>query len=371
MDQITHEAKVAITLAALAYTSTGESGEVIKEGLNEALGHLDSPGPSEKLPTGHDWNIVWGPMVSLEQDMSFIVQFKETSTYAFVIRGTAQYIIDAIQNFELTLMAPEPDDKWFPENSQALVSEGAYYGVKKELCLSSQIKVDHNKTALQFLREVKQHKSLDKLLVTGHSQGGTDTTLAAVALHNELNTDPDAPTEVIPYGFAGLSAGNTEFATLYEKLFPEKTRFYNTYDLAWRPWQENTLSGMINAYEENGTYPGFLEKLILKHFEKKVRSSHFRQPETGFPLEGKLYDDASYNTQAGAQHNHIYYMKLMGIDVEEVFKVYRKGIFAEPWHPPKKPIVKPSRSIFQILKSLIKFLFGSNPRYKGEKPSCK
>lgn len=371
MDRITKEAQVAITLAALAYTNTGEPGDKIKEGLNEALGHKDSPGPSEKLPTGRDWNIVWGPMVSREQDMSYIVQFQDSSTYAFVIRGTAQYIIDAIQNFELTLVAPKQEDHWFPEGSKALVSEGAYYGVKKELCLPSLVEGDNKQSALQFLKATKRNRSLDKLIVTGHSQGGTDTTLAAVALHAELNTNPNEPTAVVPYGFAGLTAGNIEFSKLYQNLFPEKTRFFNTYDLAWRPWQEDTLLGMINVYEEKNTYPGLFEKWILRHYAKQVKSSHFKQPDTGFPLNGALYDDASYNTQAGAQHNHIYYMKLMNIDVEEVFKVYKKGIFSDPWHAPTKRIDKTRRSIWQTLKSLWKFLFGANPRYKGEIPSCK
>lgn len=371
MDEITPEAKVAATLAALAYTNTGKSGEKIKEGLNEALGHGSNIGPSEKLPTGTDWNIVWGPMVSEQQDMSFIVQFKKTSTYAFVIRGTAQYIVDAVQNFELTLVRPAKNDGWFPENSKAMVSEGAYYGVKKELCLPSLVRGDDEKTALQFLKERKQENDLDKLIVTGHSQGGTDTTLAAVALNAELNTnDQDSLTQIAPYGFAGLSAGNGDFAKLYEKLFPEKTRFYNINDLAWRPWQEDTLSGIIDAYQDKDTYPILLEKWIFKHYAKLVKSSDFKQPDTGFCLKSILYNDASYNAQAGAQHNHIYYMKLMGIDVEEVFKVYQGGIFSTQWHAPPTPLGKSKANLFQFLKRLWLFLFGRNPRYNGETPSC-
>ncbi len=369
MDQITEEAKVAITLAALAYTSTGESGENIKQGLQQALGHGDpsKPDPSGVLPTQKNWNIVWGPMVSRQQDMSFIVHLQNTNTYAFVIRGTAQYLLDALQNFELTLVAPAKEDGWFPEGSKVMVSEGAYYGVKKELCLPSLVSGDDHQTALQFLKKVKP----EKLLVTGHSQGGTDTTLAAVALHSELNTDPNSPTEVVPYGFAGLSAGNTEFATYYERLFKEKTRFFNIYDLAWRPWQVDTLLGMINVYQKKGTRPGWLEKQIFLRFAKRVKDSHFQQPATGFPLPGELYNGTPYNGQAGAQHNHIYYMKLMQIDVESVFKVYQDGIFSEPWNPPPTLAKKPKSSIFQFLKSLWKFLLGYNPRYNGDKPSCK
>lgn len=371
MDEITTEAKVAVTLAALAYTNTGNSGEKIKEGLNEALGHGNNPGPSEKLPTGTDWNIVWGPMVSEQQDMSFIVRFKETSTYAFVIRGTAQYIVDALQNFKLTLVRPDKHDGWFPDNSQAMVSEGAYYGVKKELCLASLVKGDDKKTALQFLKERKQKKDLEKLIVTGHSQGGTDTTLAAIALNAELNTNKQDPLiQIAPYGFAGLSAGNAEFAERYEKLFPEKTRFYNINDLAWRPWQEETLLGIIDAYKAKHTRPNKLEQWIFRHYAKLVRSSNFQQPNTGFSLKSILYDDASFNDQAGAQHNHIYYMKLMGIDVEEVFKVYRGGIFSTLWHAPPTPLSKSKFNLFKFLKRLWLFLFGRNPRYNGETPSC-
>ena len=289
-----------------------------------------------------------------------------------MIRGTAKNFFDAIQNLEVDLIPIDPTWVSGENASGIMVSKGASNGVKKELCLPSTLDEDQVNgqptTALQYLRSVRP----GRLLVTGHSQGGTDTQLAAVALHALLEG-----TEVVPYGFAGLSAGNDAFATYYEKLFAgRETRFFNTLDLAWRPWQVDTLVEIRHLYHKSDNYdppkPTLLEKFILQLAINKVKNANYRQPQQGVALPGKLYIETKFYLEAGAQHNHLYYLDLMGVNVETLTREYPFGVFAQPWSRPPTPAptqrvkIPFSRRLIQFLK----FLLGIRKSVDEKIPTC-
>ena len=75
------EARNAVTLAVLAYTNSGDTAFQIRHALEEVLGQEGTPGPwIHELPTGQNWKIVWGPMISTTQDMSFVVHDVQNDT---------------------------------------------------------------------------------------------------------------------------------------------------------------------------------------------------------------------------------------------------------------------------------------------------
>ena len=315
------EARVAITLSTASYLAPHSSPEEQRSLMNQSL---RIPG----LPTGDDWDIVWGPATH-DSNLSYIARGPAVAGgrsgahhYAYVVRGTLlepknmlEDALDTLGLFELPWGA-------FPG---AKISEGMKLGWR----YLSEAR-DGDSTAVEFLRRIEPGS---QLLVTGHSLGGTLASGMALYFYSELHPH----VKVTPITFAAMSVGNRMFADIYgEKL--GGIRYYNCHDIVPMGWQRDHLVNIEKLFIHDlaPSCADHLPCVALAKLLVEIAGHRYFQPPGGVRLESKLYDQGDgsfvhFLSEAGAQHKANLYMWMLGLPLEAIRQLSPEN---PPWSPP-------------------------------------
>jgi triacylglycerol lipase len=150
------------------------------------------------------------------------------------------------------------------------------------------------------------------VFVTGHSLGGALTTVLAPWLVDQLSQSNGKNT-VIPYTYAAPTAGNATFANFYTGLFKSSYRYHNTIDIVPKAWAE--LLSIKSLYSSPGpTCPWELKDTIdlALDWAKAAKVSYSQPNGAGESLPGVPSPTSDFFAQALDQHDHNYYLKLLG-----------------------------------------------------------
>ncbi|MEM8792978.1 MAG: lipase family protein [Pseudomonadota bacterium] len=304
-------AQQMMTLASIAYTyGPGKSATPRAEDIAHNLAH-------KQYSTKGVWDLVWGPGYSdYDDNMMFVVRQKGTGTYAVAIRGTE----------------PSSIKSWLEDVPTGMSDYATYTG---ETTLVS----DKFAEAIQHLEQTAKDPGGQgfeaffdgicarpdpvTLYVTGHSQGAGLAPIMAAWLHAKRGKWP-APVQVISYGFAPPTSGDTEFAGWVDRTFP---CFYvaNPHDIV--PFAYNRLGDIIPQAVPT-TVPQWVKidgidvdlhalidgsniamKAIADLHMTRWQQAGTAHPVTGIP-DPKKGDD--YLAQVGFQHSHDTYLELIG-----------------------------------------------------------
>ena len=315
------EAQVAITLASIAYLRGNTQSETFTK-MAKALQQSD-------LPTQGQWGLVWGP-VTYESDLMYIVQGPQTQygrKYAVVIRGTIWTPTSILQDLELSLENLPWNDPNAPSGTK--ISHGIVKAFNRLLTMSQKAPGGGQETALQFLQ---RQKGRNEIIVTGHSLGGCLASVVPLWLKTELSSKGDV---IRPYTFAGQTAGNQDFANYFASTFKNPIRFYNQLDIVPRLWNYDTMESIKQLYPNGPKCDWFYTGLV--DAAQLAAGHNFFQPSNGTSLPGKVYDENGwfpFADEIEAQHDHIYYMYLMGIPLKVIQgSPFQPGLGAGWWPP--------------------------------------
>jgi hypothetical protein len=239
------EQRAAVELAAIAYTDEVHS---------ESRAH-DIAKALQLIPTAANgpWTLVWGPG-EVEGILGYVARANDGTTYALAFRGSLAELAahEILDNWVLNAQTFRQVPWMYPHGSDVKVSAGMNQALAYVTMLTDPATSKH---LLDYLRSIiAQHGSL-RLLVTGHSLGGALTQLASAWLYNQLvQTDKHPNVHITPLTFAAPSTGNQQFATLYERAFPDNYALVNTLDIVPLAW--HNLDGIQHLYPRPGQTAG-------------------------------------------------------------------------------------------------------------------
>ncbi len=321
------DALIAVTLSAVTYVGSGSPPAEQRQAMNDAL-RIDG------LPTGDDWKVVWGPATH-GGNLAYIARgpdFEDRPQYAYAIRGTGsspedmlEDALDTIGLFRLPWSSPTGD---------ARISEGAKLGWR-ELSRAT----DDGVTALEFFHGVETGS---RILVTGHSLGGTLAKVMALYFRDELSTR----LSIQPITFAAMTVGDRRFADIFTDYFGGDGRYYNCLDIVPMGFQRDELAKIRQLFKSD------LAPKCSEHFAcgalvkllEEVAGHHYFHTPGGVRLEAKAWDEGSDSFQhfldeAYRQHQIEHYLWLMGLPLKAIRAIEPKN---PPWSPPTLPCECPS-----------------------------
>ena len=179
-----------------------------------------------------------------EGNLMFVTYNKSTNQYAIAVRGTYPYfglalLVDLYEDLDVSHPLP-----WqYPPAPGALVAGGTIDGLNDLIRFTSHGLAFHNFVDSQIA------PSGADIFVTGHSLGGALTTVLAPWLVYRLSQS-NAKNMVMPYSYAGPTAGNAAFASFYTGLFKSSYRYYNTIDIVPKAWAD--LLSIKSLYSSPG-----------------------------------------------------------------------------------------------------------------------
>jgi triacylglycerol lipase len=308
------EAQVAATLSALAYLGAGQTPERQLELISGLLAE-------DRLPTRKAWQVVWGP-AELGGDLAFIAAGPDQAQ-AVVIRGTiVENLFDLVQDSEVgtqvALPFPAPD---FPA---ARISLGASLAWRNLSSMTAGVGSSIGSTMLQFL---KQLPAGSRLLVTGHSLGGQMASVVAAWLDSALQA---GSTALVPITFAAPTAGDDQFATHFDAIFGEATRYYSDLDVVPLLWTRAGLDQIREMYAGGPRCEaGCL--LAVDAARERIGDLVYQQPSKAARLESRLYGTSGagqFEQEVLDQHRPLLYMFLLGIPPAAI------QLIDPSWQPP-------------------------------------
>lgn len=320
---ITDLDRVAITLSTIAYLGVDAShGERFKM-MAKAL-------QNKALPTKQQWGLVWGPHEK-DQFLMYIAQGPRTQfgrNYALVIRGTVESAWNIFVDLDTPGVSSIP---WpAPEMPGGKLAWGVVDTWKK---LKDLHQGPNKQTVVDFLRGVDAGSAV---MVTGHSLGGQMASALASWLRAELNI-PKKQVGVTPITFAGPTAGNKEFASPYEKVFPTGKRYYNDFDIVPKLWNHDDLASIRDLYPGSGAPKCDFENGCREAVDlaQAWAGRVYEQTGGGAKLTSKLYGESGkwfpFEDEVLAQHSSLLYMWLMGIPTSAIQSLFPQ----ENWKPPQ------------------------------------
>ncbi|MDH4474138.1 MAG: hypothetical protein QE487_16145 [Fluviicola sp.] len=271
-----------------------------------------------------DWTLVWEPIDAVNGNYAFIAQ--NGNQYMIAIRGS-------ILNFSIGSF-----DNWFREDfnvftqvqweypydpvTKPMISAGSAYGLHN---MSQLLGRENKGTLLNFIRQLP---STAAITVTGHSLGGGLAPVYALYLNSQLQRSGIRLQPISVVTFAGPTTGNAAFAALFNATFKGRARLYvDVIDIV--PFAANNIGGIAKLFSGKHRYapkaPIELEALfLLANDQMKKAEKEYNSYYT--PLAGTiLLNTAKYEfpndhilpitawaTQAGDQHSHDNYLKLVG-----------------------------------------------------------
>ncbi|HEX8775146.1 MAG TPA: lipase family protein [Pyrinomonadaceae bacterium] len=256
--------------------------------------------------TGGEWRLVWGP-VETTGNLMYVVQRNQDNLYAVVIRGTVLSfslgtLVDLYEDLDVGTQV-----QWtYPYMTGALVANGTLHGLNVLTTMDS-----NNLSLLEYLASIPTG---GWLFVTGHSLGGCLATVLAPWLQYQLSTiNPQL--SVVTNTFAAPSAGNQAFADWYtnQALRGRSWRYYNSIDIIPRLW--SNVPGIKDLFPSPGKSCPFgmrgVIDLINGWLVDLDEVSYVQPNGAGNPLAGTA-TPAGWLTEAGHQHDHNYYLTLLG-----------------------------------------------------------
>ena len=259
--------------------------------------------------TNGNWALAWGPAVTAidKGNLMFVSYNGSTNQYAIAIRGTYPYfglslLVDLYQDLDVS----HPHPWQYPNVDGALVAGGTIDGLNDLVVMTS------DGVAFRTFVESKIAPSGADIFVTGHSLGGALTTVLGPWLVYEL-AQINAKNAVMPYTFAGPTAGNTEFANFYTGLFTNSYRYYNAIDIVPKAWAD--LVGIKSLYSSPG--PGCPWELkdtidLTLDWLNAIKVNYTQPNGAGESLPGMPSPASDFFAEALDQHDHNYYLKLLG-----------------------------------------------------------
>jgi hypothetical protein len=289
------DAQVMMTLAAIAYAPAKDIGSYL----------LPTTNPSNA--TNGAWALVWGPAVTTIDagNLMFVTYNKATNQYAIAIRGTYPYfglalLIDLYEDLDVGHPLP-----WqYPPVPGALVAGGTLDG------LNDLIRFTSNGVAFHTFVDSQIAPSGADIFVTGHSLGGALVTVLAPWLVDRL-AQSNARNTVIPYTYAGPTAGNVAFAAFYTGLFKNSYRYCNAIDIVPKAWAD--LLSIKSLYSSpEPACPWELKGTIdlISDWLNGIKMS-YQQPDGAVSLPGVPSPASDFFAEALDQHDHNYYLKLL------------------------------------------------------------
>jgi hypothetical protein len=197
------------------------------------------------------WSLAWQATESIEGNLAYIA-YNGSSQYVVAIRGslldfTLGAFYDWFQQdfdvFEQVTWQFPPPSAGAAEYSK--ISQGASDGLQHltELVDSSGVSM------LDFLLS-QAIPSGASIGVVGHSLGGNLSTVFAPWLYYQITTVAKrSPPSLFPvFTFAAPTAGNVQFATAFDNLFPNSWRYFNALDLVPMASVPLTILGIALLY---------------------------------------------------------------------------------------------------------------------------
>jgi hypothetical protein len=171
------------------------------------------------------WKLVWHP-ARANSNHAFVAT--DGHQWAVAFRGSLMDIsweaLDNWINQDLNILTQV---KWpYSSNPDARISQGAHNAFQNLLALKDTVAGNN---LLSFLKENVPAGS--RLLLTGHSLGGSLASVFASYLHQEMGNQRP---EILLTSFAAPAFANKEFVVEFDKLFPRAVRVESRGDLVTR-----------------------------------------------------------------------------------------------------------------------------------------
>lgn len=285
--------RTMINLAALSYDDLGSIPNAVQQ-----LG----------------WQVVWGPAELVSWlDVSFSLAYvcrraQPYNEYTVVIRGTNMMSWDSWEKEDFAIGTTRPFNELAPHApANALVSHGTFRGITDLLSLRDPQK---KTSIIDFLSLANP----SVLYVTGHSLGGT-LSPPLFAYLNDVLYGGNYVSNMALWTFAGLTAGDVNFNTYFNRLFnPEFAwRLHNTLDIAPLCWW--SLPGIQNIYQAHGLNWGWPEDDLIEDLFARAQGKNYAQPVGDQALPGtfdtNIIDEYLWTAQAMHQHHSSTYQTLV------------------------------------------------------------
>ncbi len=311
-------AQVMITLASLCYE---HSSDIAKN-----LARTD-------LAPGGEWELVWGPAVK-GSNLAYVVQKKGVLEYAVAIRGTIGSLESILEDAESFHQEPLP---WLPA-SEARIAKGMVHGWQRLTTATSPAAAPaEGQTIGEYLSSISSSATV---YVTGHSQGGALTTVLASWL---ADTYPGF--QIIPYTFAGETAGDPAFAAHFNDRFLGRPggRYFHHLDVVPKGFVIAELETISTLYGPEppgvqGPYliEGAVDAVIVALQDLGVVyeqcGNPVRLPDTLVPVNDVHFYNrpARFAEEVSVQHSSFTYQALLGAPLTP-------GQPADPWPPESIP----------------------------------
>ncbi len=312
-----------MTLAALSYQAEnpllGETvahhADRIRDAITQQLAHPD-------YATQGQWDVVWGPGLSLDQsNMLYVAKKKNAAVYAVSIRGTDPlFIRDWVEDLRVIGLVHFPFTKG--GDPTVKVAGGALVGLTTLIGLTDQTTYAAPNPAAgtkleDFLRTMAfQTPAGIEVHVTGHSLGGclASEVAAWLAFQAPQWQQIPGPVKIRAFTFAAPSAGNSKFANYCNQLFPDSYRVFDTLDVVPNAWA--TLETIKTYYQPVPLCPVAL-KLAIDADNLIVKPMGYTQAFIAVDLQGVVINPAAgdplqaFMAQILSQHDSNNYLTLL------------------------------------------------------------
>jgi triacylglycerol lipase len=292
----------AMSLAAITYLSESDPSQQ-KSQISAALLALPAA-------AGGPWTLEWGP-ANNAGNLVFVALNSSKDVYAVAVRGTVEvdvtgFFTNILEDLDALSLVP-----WlYPQTvTGAQIASGTNIALAQVIAMTDPVT---DLGLLDYLRSVISGSDA-QIIVTGHSLGGTLTSVVAPWIADQLPKAGNTGTvAVTPYTYAAPSAGNQAFVDYYTKLFPNSYRGVNTYDLAPMAWNE--LASIQAMYTSPGQLLWDYSKVLYALVESAkltVGQSYAQtnQQAGTDSFQGPAIGKLSFAAEAMTQHDHNVYLQ--------------------------------------------------------------
>jgi hypothetical protein len=259
--------QIMLSFAYLAYTGENLAGIPSPDstiGTDLATSMSSSANPPIP-PIAGQWSLTWGPVSYtvpgsyFQDNMMYVAKLNGNSTpvqYVVAVRGTvgAAPLDWLMDDFDIFRMMPWPLGSP-PSTTGPQIAESTSIALTT---LLSMVDPNLKQTLLEFLNSemTASGVSVASVCFTGHSLGATlASSLALYARQNQTAWDPNSIAVVTTANFAGPTAGNADFASLFDQVFDSSSSttnadcVRNSLDVAPLAWNGTTLGQVENIYK--------------------------------------------------------------------------------------------------------------------------
>ncbi len=311
-------ARVMITLASLCYEHSPDIARNLAR--------------TDLAPKG-EWELAWGPGLK-GSNLAYIVKKKGTGDYAIAVRGTIVSLDSILEDAESFLQEPLP---WKPDGEARIARGMVHCWQHLTTATSPAAAPGAGQTIDEYLASIPSGATV---YVTGHSQGGTVSTVVACWIKD---THPGF--QVIPMTFAGETAGDPAFAAYFNDRFLGRPggRYYHHLDIVPKGFVVAELETIPTLYAPEP--PGIKGTFVLEDLVEgiidalKGMGAVYEQcgnpvqlSDTLVPTKGVHFGNRQlrFAEQVAVQHSSFTYQALLGAALTPDSP-------AHPWPPKSIP----------------------------------